>query len=365
MSKKVVHVLGAMNAGGVEAWLMTLLRNTDKGLINHEFIVHHKEKAFYDDEIYSLGSQIHYCQYSANPFIYGINLYRTFKKIKPDVVHSHVHAFSGLVLLIAYLCGIRNRISHCHSDTRFKEKNISFIRKLYFSLMKFLISAFATIRIAVSSLAAESLYGMNWKTKQNCMVIPCGIDISKYDPKYKNFDMRKDFGLPEDAFVVGHVGRFEEPKNHRFLIDVFSELRKKNDKAYLVLVGDGTLKAEIEKKVADLNLTPYVIFTGLRKDVPVIMLSVFDIFVFPSLWEGLGLVAVEAQLAGLHCIVSNSVPKEIDCANIEFIELNNFAWAKILCRYFSKNEIFPIQNDNFSKFDLNNNIKFLYRIYGG
>jgi len=328
MSKKVVHVLGAMNAGGVEAWLMTLLRNTDKGLINHEFIVHHKEKAFYNDEIYSLGSQIYYCPYSSNPFMYALNLYRTFKKVNPDVVHSHVHAFSGLVLLVAFLCGIKNRISHCHSDTRVKEKNNSLIRKFYFSLMKFLISIFATTRIAVSSLAAENLYGMNWKTKKNCVVIPCGIDISRYDPKYKNANMRNDFGLPEDAFVIGHVGRFEEPKNHRFLIDVFYEFRKKNGKAYLVLVGDGSLKSEIEKKIADLDLTPYVVFTGLRKDVPVIMLSVFDVFAFPSLWEGLGLVAVEAQLAGLSCLVSRTVPLEVNLGGIKYLDLDSaYEWS--------------------------------------
>lgn len=332
MSRKVIHVLGAMNAGGVEAWLMTLLRNTDKNLINHEFMAHHKEKAFYDEEIYSLGSQIHYCQYSANPFKYTFNLYRAFKEVKPDIVHSHVHAFSGLVLLVAFLCGVESRISHCHSDTRVKEKNNSLIRKLYFSLMKFLISIFATARIAVSSLAAENLYGMNWKTKKNCVVIPCGIDISRYDQKYKNINMRKDFGLPDDAFVIGHVGRFEEPKNHRFLIDVFYELRKTNEKAYLVLVGDGSLRSEIEKKVESLGLTPYVIFTGLRKDVPVIMLSVFDIFAFPSLWEGLGLVAVEAQIAEVYTIVSNYVPKDIDIGGCCFLDLNQELWVKLLER---------------------------------
>ncbi|QKQ71177.1 glycosyltransferase [Acinetobacter sp. 10FS3-1] len=355
MSKKVVHVLGAMNAGGVEAWLMTLLRNTDKGLINHEFIVHHKEKAFYDDEIYSLGSQIHYCQYSANPFVYALNLFRAFKKINPDIVHSHVHAFSGLVLLVAYLCGIKNRISHCHSDTRLKEKNNSFIRKCYFSFMKFLISMFATTRIAVSSLAAENLYGIKWKTKKNCVVIPCGIDISKYDPKYKNVNMRKDFGLPDNAFVIGHVGRFEEPKNHRFLIDMFFELRKTNQKAYLVLVGDGTLKAEIEKKVEDLDLTPYVIFTGLRKDVPVIMLSVFDVFVFPSLWEGLGLVAVEAQAANLLSIVSENVPVEVNCGNCIHIKLSIEEWVE---------NISKVKNPNIEvDFSIYDNVLFFNKIY--
>ena len=360
MSKKVVHVLGAMNAGGVEAWLMTLLRNTDKDLIQHEFIVHHKEKAFYDDEIYSLGSQIHYCQYSANPFVYVLNLFRAFKKINPDIVHSHVHAFSGLVLLVAYLCGIKNRISHCHSDTRLKEKNNSFIRKCYFSFMKFLISMFATTRIAVSSLAAENLYGIKWKTKKNCVVIPCGIDISKYDPKYKNVNMRKDFGLPDNAFVIGHVGRFEEPKNHRFLIDMFFELRKKNDKAYLVLVGDGTLKAEIEKKVVDLDLASYVIFTGLRKDVPIIMLSIFDIFVFPSLWEGLGLVVVEAQAAGLYCVASENIPRETNLGSVIYLDydlnkwINNINNADGICS----------KSKGINGFDIEYNLKKIKEIYG-
>lgn len=356
MSKKVVHVLGAMNAGGVEAWLMTLLRHTNKELINHEFIVHHKKKAFYDDEIYSLGSQIYYCPYSSNPLIYALNLYKAFKKAKPDVVHSHVHAFSGLVLLIAYLCGIKSRISHCHSDTRKKEKNNSFIRRCYLFLMKYLISVFSTTKIAVSSLAAENLYGMNWETKKNCIVMPCGIDISKYDLKYRNIDMRKDFSLPKDAFVIGHVGRFEEPKNHQFLIDVFYAIRKKNNKAYLVLIGEGSLRIEIEEKVAALNLTPYVIFLGLRKDVPVIMLSIFDVFAFPSLWEGLGLVAVEAQVAQVYTVVSNNVPREVDIGGCKFLDLNKDLWVELLTNkipYLDKVEIkserFKIENHTIMK----------------
>lgn len=332
MSKKVVHILGKMDAGGVEAWLVTLLKNTDPDQVQHEFLLQKSGQGFYDNEILKYGGKLHYCLNNGNPIVYGINLYKAFKKIKPDVVHSHVHAFSGLVLLVAFLCGIKNRISHSHSDTRLREKNNSVIRKCYFSFMKLLIAIFATNRIAVSSLAAENLYGMQWQTKRNCVVIPCGIDLSRYDPKYKNIHMRKELCLPDDAFVVGHVGRFEEPKNHRFLIDIFNELRKKNNKAYLVLVGDGTLKAEIEKKVEDLDLTQYVIFTGLRKDVPIIMLSVFDIFVFPSLWEGLGLVAVEAQLAGLKAILYKNVPLEANIGKAEYLEdfcVNK--WVSKLC----------------------------------
>lgn len=359
MSKKVVHVLGAMNAGGVEAWLMTLLRNTDKGLINHEFIVHHKEKAFYDDEIYSLGSQIHYCQYSANPFIYGINLYRTFKKIKPDVVHSHVHAFSGLVLLVAFLCGIKNRISHCHSDTRFKEKNSSLIRRYYISFMKILIKYYSTSCIAVSDLAAECLYGDQWKNNTKCSVIPCGIDINLYSVSHRKLSLRGELGIPSDAFVLGHVGRFSTPKNHHFLIDVFAEFRKKNDKAYLVLVGDGSLKAEIKEKVKELEVESYVIFTGLRNDVSLILLSVFDIFVFPSLWEGLPLSLVEAQYSKLNCLASDTITRECNLGGIIFLELKESIWIEALTNFKKSN--FNIVDDKFSVY---RNILSLSKIYG-
>ena len=356
MSKKVVHILGKMDAGGVEAWLVTLLKNTDPDQVQHEFLLQKSGQGFYDNEVLKYGGKLHYCLNNGNPIVYAINLYKAFKKIKPDVVHSHVHVFSGLVLLVAFLCGIKNRISHSHSDIRLREKNNSFIRKCYFSFMKLLIAIFATNRIAVSSLAAENLYGMQWYTKTNGVVIPCGIDISKYDLKYKNLDMRKNFGLPEDAFVVGHVGRFEEPKNHRFLIDVFYELRKKNNKAYLVLIGEGSLRIEIEEKVAALNLTPYVIFLGLRKDVPVIMLSIFDVFAFPSLWEGLGLVAVEAQVAQVYTVVSNNVPREVDIGGCKFLDLNKDLWVELLTNkipYLDKVEIkserFKIENHTIMK----------------
>ncbi|MEQ1128580.1 glycosyltransferase [Acinetobacter johnsonii] len=360
MSKKVVHILGKMDAGGVEAWLVTLLKNTDPDQVQHEFLLQKSGQGFYDNEVLKYGGKLHYCLNNGNPIVYAINLYKAFKKIKPDVVHSHVHLFSGLVLLVAFLCGIKNRISHSHSDTRLREKNSYFIRKCYFSFMKLLIAIFATNRIAVSSLAAENLYGMQWYTKKNCVVIPCGIDISKYDLKYKNLDMRKNFGLPEDAFVVGHVGRFEEPKNHRFLIDVFYELRKKNNKAYLVLVGDGTLKAEIEKKVEDLDLIPYVIFTGLRKDVPVIMLSVFDIFVFPSLWEGLGLVVVEAQAAGLYCIASENIPRETNLGSVIYLDYDLNKWINNI----NNIDGFYSKSKSINDFDIEYNCKKIKEIYG-
>lgn len=369
MPKKVLHIVGSMNTGGVEAWLMTLLRNSNKQFIDNEFLVHHKEKAFYDDEIYELGSQIHYCDYSSNLVAYIFNLYRAFKEIKPDVVHSHVHTFSGIVLLVAFLCGISIRISHSHSDTRLKENYANNIRRFYLFFMRKLISVFATKRLAVSTLAAECLYGNNWNKKKNCFVVMCGIDFSKYNPIYTDNNMRKNLNLPSDAYVLGHVGRFSEPKNHDFLIDVFYKLRQNNEKVYLVLVGSGELKENIEEKVKSLNLTEYIRFMGLRRDIPVIMLSVFDILVFPSLWEGLPLTLVEAQAANLKCLISKNITTDVDCGLVKYLSLNEKIWVDELELMIHSNlidseyNLLSLSQKSISKFDIKNCIKEISGFY--
>lgn len=361
MTKKVLHVLGSLNAGGVESWLVTLLRNTNSNKIKHEFVLQKSGPGFYDNEVLSLDSRIHYCKLTSNLFLYSINLYRSFRFIQPDVVHSHVHAFSGLVLFIAYVAGVKHRISHAHSDTRVNEQSNSLSRKFYSKLMRLSISKLSTAQIAVSSNAAEDLYGIGWKKNKKCVLMPCGIDYKKYNSKYRDVKLRQKMGIPEDAFVIGHVGRFDKPKNHSFLIDVFNDIRKKNTNAYLILVGDGQLKKNIESKVTELELSPYVIFTGLRKDVPTIMLSVFDIFAFPSLWEGLGLVAVEAQMAGLKVISSTAVPKETDCGGIQYLDLNKNDWALGLLSHNVNNSL--VKPNNFSKFSITSNINLLKNIY--
>ncbi|WP_312157518.1 glycosyltransferase family 1 protein [Acinetobacter variabilis] len=358
-SKRVVHVLGAMNAGGTEAWLMALLRNTDRTLIQHDFIVHSYEKGFYDDEIKLLGGNIYPISFSKNPIKYFFNLYNLFKKLNPDVVHSHVHVFSGLVLLVAFIAGVTNRISHSHTDLSVQQQGYNLIRRVYWKIMQKLILVFATTKIAVSQKAALNLYGENYKGQKSCLIMPCGIDLKKYDKKNKDINMRKEFGLPDDAFVLGHVGRFEESKNHDFLIDLLYEIRKVNPNVYLVLVGDGTLKEKIEKKVKNLDLEPYVIFTGLRKDVPIIMLSVFDVFLFPSFYEGLGLVAIEAQLSGLRSICSKFIPQEVDIGNCIFINLESEIWINKIIEKEKKEKYLHIFN-----FNINSNIDILGEVYG-
>lgn len=358
MTKKVIHVLGKLDAGGVESWLVNLLKNTDSKKIRHEFLLQKPGKGFYDEEIIFGGGKIHHCLNNGNPFIYSLNLYKILKLIRPDIIHSHVHVFSGLVLFVAFLCGVKIRISHSHSDTRNKESKASVLRKIYIYIMKKLIGCFATHKLAVSEKAAECVYGLNWQMQKNITIMPCGIDISKFNPNLKDHTLRQQIGIPNDAFVIGHVGRFVEAKNHSFLIDVFNEVSQKNDNVYLVLVGNGPLLIEIQKKVEELGLKDKVKFLGLRKDVPILMLNIFDIFLFPSLWEGLPLTLVEAQLSGLYCLASKEITPQVDIGFVKFLKISDpILWAESI---FLNHEPKEIKSHIFS---IQNNIKILDRIY--
>lgn len=357
MSKKVLHVLGRMDAGGVETWLVNLLKNTDRSLIEHDFLLLRSGKGFYDEEIIKNEGSLNYCTKNSNPLLFLLKLYKFLRQNKPDIVHSHVYTFSGIVVLIAFLANIKVRVSHSHNDMLAKESKSSFIKKIYLKLMKKIIDIFATDKIAVSEFAAQSLYSESWKSK-NIKIMPCTIDLSKFDKKYENKNLREELGIPESALVLGHVGSFTEQKNHNFLIDVFFEIHKQNSNVYLVLVGDGVLKAQIEEKVVALGLSSKVLFLGLRKDVPILMMSVFNVFVFPSLWEGLGLVAVEAQSAGLLCIASKYVPKEADVGSCIYLDLDKNLWVDNILNYKNKDK--KLENERYS---IEKSIDFLNKIY--
>jgi glycosyltransferase involved in cell wall biosynthesis len=352
--KKIIHVLGAMNIGGIESWLMNILRVSDRNLYEHDFLVHKPEKAYFDEEIKSLGSHKYICDLSKNIFIYLFCLFLFFRKIKPDVVHSHVHDFSGLVLMIAWLAGVKTRISHSHSDTRLNEANANFSRKIYLKIMKKLIALFSTSCLAVSNEAACALYGEKWVNRSKCKVIYCGIDYERFKNANRNINYRETLNIPLKAKVIGHVGRLEKPKNHIFLLKILYEIRKLDPEYYLVLVGDGTLREKLEEEADRLAIRPYVKFMGSRSDVPEVMVNLFDIFVFPSLWEGLPLTLVEAQFSGLNCLVADNITKQCDLGNIVYLNNNEESlWIKNILKsekiYNAKkfdNSIFNLVNSN-------------------
>lgn len=310
---RILQVVGAMDRGGTETWLVNVLRRIDRKRFHVDFLVNTKDPCPYDNEIRALGSKITPCLNHQNPFLYTINFGRMIKENSPyDIIHSHVHHYSGFVLKLAKGAGIPARIAHSHNDNRYIQRKSTLLRKAYYTLMKSWIRRYATKGLAASEDAAFALFGLDWKGDKRWQVLYCGIDLTPFRMNVDSFVIRNALGIPQDAFVIGHVGRFIEQKNHTFLIDVFNEVTKLRPKTYLLLVGDGPFFTKIKTRTSVLGLSDRVIFAGIRSDVASLMKGAMDVFVFPSLYEGLGLAYLEAQAAGLPCIISDDVPIEGD-----------------------------------------------------
>lgn len=311
-SIRILHAVGGMNRAGTETWLMHILRNIDRDRFQMDFLVHTDRPCAYDEEIRALGSKIIPCLDRSKPWLYSRNLKRILREYGPyDIVHSHVHHFSGYILWLAKQVGVPIRIAHSHNDTDEVDAQASFSRRLYTTLMKGFIQSHATTGLAASRVAAVALFGDDWENNPRWQVLYCGIDLTPFKTPVDGLVLRRELGIPEDAFIIGHVGRFEEQKNHLFILEIAVKVATKNPKMRLLLIGDGILRPLIEEKVKQIGLADRVIFAGNRPDVPR-LLAVINLFLFPSLYEGLGLVLIEAQAAGKLCIFSDVVPEEAD-----------------------------------------------------
>jgi glycosyltransferase involved in cell wall biosynthesis len=309
---RVLHVLGSMNRGGVETWLMDILRNVDRQRIQMDFLLHTCAKGAFDDEIAALGSRVISCPGTRRPGVYACRFLRRVSAYGPyDVVHSHVHLYSGLVLALAASAGIKHRIAHSHNDTAAREAAGAGYRKAYAALMKAGIRRYATMGLAASGRAADALFGPDWRRDPRWRLLYYGIDVQKFLPQCSRKQLKERAGLPPGSRVVAHIGRFDPQKNHPFMVDIAKEVIRRDSRVHFVFVGDGPLRPTIERSCEARNIRAHCHFLGIRSDVPEI-LGCADAFLFPSLYEGLGLVLIEAQAAGVPCIYSDVVPKEAD-----------------------------------------------------
>ena len=307
---RILHVVGGMNPGGIETWLINVLRSIDRSRFQIDFLVHTDQQCFYDEEIRALGGRVIPCL-NLSPWQYSRNFSKILQQEGPyDVVHAHVHHFSGLVLKLAYQAGVPIRISHSHTSTSGVKLKIA--RKLYLALMNRWVRLYSTVGLAASSQAAADLFGSNWQQDPRYQILFCGIDITPFKQNLDRFTIRAELGIEPETLVIGHVGRLEAPKNHQFSIEIAAEVAKQQPNLCLLLVGEGSLRFQLEEQVRELGLGDRTIFTGGRSDVARLMLGAMDVFVMPSLYEGLGLALVEAQAAGLPCIVSDVIPSEAD-----------------------------------------------------
>jgi glycosyltransferase involved in cell wall biosynthesis len=338
---RILHVVGGMDRGGVETWLMHVLRNIDRQQFQMEFLVHTDQRCAYDDEIESLGSKLHFCPSPSRPLHYRRNFLRILRERAPfDVVHSHVHSFSGYVLRLAKSAGVPTRIAHSHSDTWGVDESSGIHRRLYLAMVRRWIRDYASAKVAVSEQAAVSLYGHKWASDSSVSVLHCGIDLEPFSRVPDRAQVRRELGYGPDEFTIGHVGRFEAVKNHEFLLRVHAEILRKIPNARLLLVGQGPLEPQIRSLAGQLGILHRVTFAGGRADVVRIMLGAMDVFVMPSLYEGLSLAAIEAQAAGMPTVLSNTLPPEVDIRSglVRFISLQErpSEWARSILQHASQ-----------------------------
>lgn len=309
---RVLQVVGNMDYGGVETLLMELFRHIDRAAVQFDFLVHDNQKGLYDDEIYDLGGQIYRI-----PSI-GKSSYRRHTRAlrqqfssQPhlQVVHSHINQMNGIILRQAKLAGVPIRVSHAHIDGGRE----ALLRTALRNYSRFLIRHSATHGFACSQAASEFVH--RGSVRDHTRVLNNAIDLVKFHPdETHRRRMRLELGL-NGAFVLGHVGRFYDQKNHAHLVDVFDQVHAMDQEARLLLVGVGVLRAQIEDEIQARGLEHAVRFLGSRSDVADLM-NAMDVFVFPSKYEGLGIVAIEAQAMGLPVLASDAVPRETDVTEL-------------------------------------------------
>lgn len=325
---RILHIVGTMNQGGIECLLMSLYRAIDKNKVQFDFLTHSKQKAFFDDEIESLGGRIFniinpfslkgFVQYKAQ-----INNFFT-QQSEYKIVHSHMNTFSGIILNTIKKThpNICTRIAHSHTTCSEPLK----IKTIMWRIARLLGQNSITHRFSCSKDAA---YWSFSKFPDKSIIFNNAIDTVEY--KF-NKDTRNKYRAElniDNNFILGHVGRFNAIKNHAFLLDVFAKTSQANSDAVLLLVGDGPLLSDMKLKANELGLKNKIIFLGNRTDVSQ-LLSAMDAFIFPSINEGLGIVAVEAQTSGLPCLVSDALPQEVKLTNnLHFLSLDESAnfWA--------------------------------------
>ncbi len=335
MCIRVLHVVGSMNHGGAETMLMNLYRKTDRKKIQFDFVVHSKDKGDFEDEICALGGRIYRMpRYNGrNHFLYMRKWHRFFLTHPQHlIVHGHIRSTAVIYLNLAKKF---NRITIAHSHSTSSRGNL--VERAIKETMQYPIRHIADYFFACSKEAGIWLFGSKVCQRRNFKVLNNAIDSEKFAfSKEHRYKVRKELGV-EGEFVVGHVGNFDPVKNHEFLIDIFNCLCKKDPTCSLLLVGGGDMELQknIKEKAGKLGLSGKVKFLGKRTDVNE-LLNAFDIFLFPSVHEGLGIVAVEAQTNGLICFLSDTIPKEVAITeNVKFISLEKppEVWAEQIFLY--------------------------------
>ena len=335
---RVAQIMGKWVGGGVEAVVMNYYRHIDRDKIQFDFICDDDSTRIPTEEIEKLGGKVILIPPYQKVFKYHKTLKKVLQEGQYTIVHSHINALSVFSLWAAKSAGVPVRIAHSHSTSNKKEWKKTLLKNILRPFSK----VFATDYFCCSELAGRWLFGNKTYDQGKVYLLNNAIDVDKfkYDEKIRK-EKRKELNIKDNQLVIGHIGRFVQQKNHEFLIDIFNEIYKQDKNAILLLIGEGPLKEEIQNKVNELGLDKNVQFLGQRDDANELY-QAMDLFLFPSLYEGLGMVLIEAQCAGLPCVASTEVPeiaKISDKVIFEDLKENLKIWAGICLKFLNGKSI--------------------------
>lgn len=325
--KRILCILSALTAGGAETFLMKIYRVLPQDAYQLDFIVS-EDNGCYTEEVLRRGGRIFKIPKRTE------NLYGAMKGIT-DVVRENRYEvvlklgnypIAGFDLIAARLGGAKKlAMRSCNALTGLSAKE-----RFVNALLRLVLNAAANVKLAPSVLAAEFTFGKRHAHK-DVHILHNGLDLNtfRFDPAGRE-SVRREFSA-EDKLVVGHIGRFHKQKNHQKLLEIFAAIRKRRDDAVLLLVGVGELEADIRNRAEELGLEASVIFAGQRFDIPQV-LSAMDVFVFPSLHEGMPNTVIEAQSTGLGCVIADTITREAELTGlVEYLSLetSNDEWAEV------------------------------------
>lgn len=359
--KRILQMIGSLNMGGSQTMIINLYKKIDRKKIQFDFIIDRPKDLYFAELVKSMGAKIFYL-----PRFTGFNYFkvkkswRIFLKEHKEykVIHSHIRSYAIIFLSIAQKFGLKT-IIHSHSISNGKGI-VSFFKKI----MQFPLRKKANYCFSCSKEAGEWLFGKKITRSNKYFMIPNAIDTSLYNEsnecllKYK-----EELNLIGEKIFI-HVGRLHESKNHLFLLDVFKEIINIYPNSTLLIVGDGPLKKEIDEKIKFLSLSDHVKMLGIRNDIST-LLQISDCFLFPSKWEGLPVTVVEAQAAGLQCLISDKITKDVNLSDLVTylpIDQGINPWVSTIKKMnFKKENV--IKNIKQAGFDIETSANFITDFY--
>jgi glycosyltransferase involved in cell wall biosynthesis len=343
---RILHIFKVMDRGGAEMRTLDVMRTTTSEAYKLDYCALSGETGELEPEIQQLGGRVHHCKLDV---LFIIRFYRLLRRERYDVVHSHVLLVSGFILFLARAAGVPNRIAHFRSTG--SRENAGFPRRIRDSILRFMLDKSATRILAVSNGALDA----NWLSfkpmDHRCQVLYSGINAGAFEDAVDHRRVRGELDIPPDSPLFIHVGRFNPAKNHERLLDIFKLVHESLPTARLMLVGggDASIRTRLQSRIQRLGLEKAVFLLGTRDDIPILMLT-SDVMIFPSLWEGLPGVLLEAVAAGLPTVTSD-VPGALEIAeHFESIKpmslgCSDVEWAQaIVSLYHSRrsNSALPI-----------------------